>query len=108
MQLSRQHVKNLVPLLILELLLLGACLLGDQLLGDLEDGLLKALSDNITHILIGVLSWFIIIYNVKTTLIENLQSSLVQCIAAAATSSLIDVDHFIMARSFHLEVRVMN
>ena len=104
MHLSSQHIRALAPLLILEILLVGVCLVGDQLLTDLEDGLLKALSDNITHILIGVLSWFIIIYNVKTVLSENLQTSLAQCVAAAAISSLIDIDHFIMAKSIHLEV----
>ena len=106
MHLSSQHVRALAPLLILEMLLVGVCLLGDQLLTDLEDGLLKALSDNITHILIGVLSWFIIIYNVKTALSENLQTHLAQCAAAAAISSLIDIDHFIMAKSIHLEVNL--
>merc|ERR1712071_263780 len=81
--------------LILEMLLLCVCLLGDQLL--------KALSDNITHVLIGVLSWFIIIYNVKTAVSENLQTHPSQSAAAAAISSLIDIDHFIMAKSIHLE-----
>ena len=106
MHLSRQHVRNLVPLLILEILLTCVCLLGDQLLFDLEDGLLKALSDNITHILISVFSWFIIIYDLKTPLKENAQTSLVQCVAAAAIASLIDIDHFIMAKSIHLEVKL--
>ena len=95
--------QELCPLLILEILLTCVCLLGDQLLFDLEDGLLKALDDNITHILIGVLSWFLIIYNLKTPLTENIQTSLAQCAAAAAISSLMDIDHFIMAMSIHLE-----
>ena len=103
MPLSRQHVKSCVPLLILEILLTCVCLLGDQLLFVLKEGLLKALSDNITHILIGVLSWFLIIYNLKISLTENIQTSLVQCTAAAAISSLMDIDHFIMAKSIHLE-----
>ena len=103
MPLSRQHVKSCVPLLILEILLTCVCLLGDQLLFVLEEGLLKALSDNITHILIGVLSWFLIIFNLKISLTENIQTSLVQCTAAAAISSLMDIDHFIMAKSIHLE-----
>ena len=106
MHLSRQHVRNLVPLLILETLLICVCLLGDQLLFDLKDGLLKALSDNITHILISVFSWFIIIYDLKTPLTENIQISLVQCVAAAAIASLIDIDHYIMAKSIHLEVKL--
>ena len=106
MHLSKQHVRNLVPLLILEILIVCICLLGDQLLIVLEDGLLKALSDNITHILISVFSWFIIIYNLKTPLTENMKTSFVQCVAAASIASLIDIDHFIMAKSIHLEVKV--
>ena len=105
MHLSSQHFMSLVPLSVLELLLLSVSVLGDHLLFSLENSILKAISDNTTHILIGVISWFIIIYNVKTSLSGNIKTSFGELVVSGAISSLIDIDHFILARSIHLKVR---
>ena len=105
MHLSSQLFMSLVPLSVLELLLLSVSVLGDHLLFSLENSILKAISDNTTHILIGVISWFIIIYKVKTSLSGNIKTSLGELVVSGAISSLIDIDHFILARSIHLKVR---
>jgi hypothetical protein len=57
----------------------------------------RALVDNMGHALIGGVSWLVVVGIHK--------EGILQAIGCAAMSSLIDLDHFIMARSFHLKVQ---
>ncbi len=65
----------------------------NQIVGFLNERLIRALLDNICHCLVGVLSWCIISYP-KLILYE--------IIAVGFMSSIIDIDHFISARSLNL------
>ena len=93
-------------LLSFELALLLLIIIGDYLIFDsdvlitrlsstfgLSQRLFKALMDNSSHLLVGVLSWCIISYP-KLKFYETL--------AVGFFSSIIDIDHFISAKSFQL------
>ncbi|XP_034253297.1 transmembrane protein 267 [Thrips palmi] len=90
--------------IILRCLLLGlTAILGDKLVQvNQHDDMKRALCDNMTHAVIGFLTWI----SVHCNLGKGAFSSgrvLAQCILCALISSAIDVDHFISARSFHLK-----
>lgn len=55
--------------------------------------LIRALMDNATHTLVGLISWFIIVYPKVST---------GELLAVGFFSSIIDIDHFISAKSFSL------
>lgn len=84
------------------LLTVLACLLGDYLDEKTDHPLLRALCDNGTHALVGALSGisFVIHFHDK---ISNVTGWLMM-FGCFACSSLIDMDHFIIAKSFSLEV----
>jgi hypothetical protein len=93
-------------IILLETTLLCLILIGDYFIFDsntlisiinkysgIKQGLIRALMDNLSHMFIGVLSWLIISYpKINTN----------EIILAAFCSSIIDIDHFIAARSFKL------
>lgn len=93
-------------LLLFEVALLLLVIIGDYYIFDtlvlisklnqisnLSDRIIRALMDNASHLLIGLLSWCIISYP-KLTITELFLVSFF--------SSIIDIDHFISARSFSL------
>ncbi|XP_031575160.1 transmembrane protein 267-like [Actinia tenebrosa] len=55
----------------------------------------RAMVDNMGHALIGGVSWI--------TVVGIHRKGILQAIGCAVMSSLIDVDHFVMARSLHLK-----
>lgn len=74
------------------------CKMGDKLLQTMSAGQLsKAIVDNVTHALVGLLSGIIVV--------SSHQEKLHLAIGCMLISSLIDADHFIAARSLKLVVR---
>lgn len=59
-----------------------------------------ALFDNLTHACVGGLSWTLIL-NLSRKTLSNYFPDVILCFTL---SSLVDVDHFIMARSWRLDV----
>jgi hypothetical protein len=78
---------------------------GDYIVTHTKLHLFQALFDNATHAAIGGLSWFFVCINFKNR--SHLQT-LFEIGACAGIASLIDVDHFVSARSFYLKVRRQN
>lgn len=91
----------------LTLLLATTCIVGDHVLLLSEADLKKALVDNITHALIAVLSWLIIVFkcHLRSSMVIN---SIVELLLCGVTASIIDIDHFIMTRSLKLKVSSIN
>lgn len=90
--------------LILTILNACICIFGDTLVQwNDESQLIKALCDNITHATIGCISAVIIISET-----DNRTVGIVEQIGliglSVIVSSLIDVDHFIVAKSIKLSV----
>ncbi|XP_058123653.1 transmembrane protein 267 [Anopheles ziemanni] len=78
------------------------CLIGDKLSDAVEKPpLLRACIDNCTHVLIGLIASEIFL-NGSTYNTAKHEYLLLLC-EAAVVSSLIDLDHFIEARSFRLQ-----
>ncbi|XP_026674489.1 uncharacterized protein LOC108631175 isoform X2 [Ceratina calcarata] len=78
---------------------IGICsIIGDQGLKYGKTAAARAIFDNVTHAIVGGLSWAIILNLSKKSLVQNF-SSIVWCFAL---SSFIDVDHFIAACSWRL------
>ncbi|CAH1381017.1 transmembrane protein 267 [Tenebrio molitor] len=73
---------------------------GDYIVTHTKLHLFQALFDNATHAAIGGLSWFFVCINFKNR--SHLQT-LFEIGACAGIASLIDVDHFVSARSFYLK-----
>lgn len=73
-------------------------ILGDTCLKYTQTSVLRALSDNLTHAIVGGLTWTLILVLSKESLVQNLYSILF----SFALSSFIDVDHFLSARSWKL------
>ena len=93
-----------IPIFYLILSLLFTCIVGDYLLYNVENSLVKAVSDNTTHGFVGFLSWFIIIYNVQGSFLSNIKSNWKGLLASGLISCFIDIDHFIVAHSLNLKV----
>lgn len=90
--------------LLLSFLLVFICLTGDWLVQHVHKSVHgKAIFDNLTHGLVGLISASIIIDKFTSKLTTNDQVFLV--LACFIFSALIDVDHFIEAKSFHIKVR---
>lgn len=80
---------------------IGICsFIGDQGLKYGKTTVTRAIFDNITHAAVGGLTWALILHLSKKSLIQN-SSSIFWCFFL---SSFIDVDHFIAARSWNLNV----
>lgn len=62
----------------------------------------KAIFDNSTHSVIGGLTWFIVSLQIKN---KHAVIRLSEIFICALIASGIDLDHFIMAKSFHLKVK---
>lgn len=81
------------------------CLIGDNLVERFSNfAIFKAICDNFTHGLIGFLSAFLIVSELRDHVLWNERSLLIA--ACTIVSSLIDIDHFIAARSWNLSVGI--
>lgn len=83
-------------------LLLGlVAILGDFLVKVSNLDVYKAIFDNTTHAIIGGLTWLIISLQIRN---KNVLIRVYEIFLCAFIASIIDLDHFIMARSIHLKV----
>lgn len=81
----------------------GICILGDYLVDiNHESQIAKAIFDNVTHATIGLLSAIILILQSNHRIIRTERYLLIAM--SVLVSSLIDIDHFIMAKSLKLSV----
>lgn len=89
-------------LLLLCVILGGTCLVGDWVGSAYSETqrLQKAVVDNATHALIGALTIVIVIYSVD----RRSSNAFLMILAAFMISSLIDLDHFLQAKSFLITV----
>lgn len=83
------------------LLLAIVAVVGDWFVNHTNLHIYKALFDNSTHSIIGGLTWFIVSLKLRQKTVWFRLSEVGLC---ALIASLIDVDHFLMARSVHLKV----
>lgn len=83
----------------LTLLIVVVALGGDYVVETSRSPVLKAINDNLTHGLIGGLSWMV--YCVKRRKSRLIVFEVVLC---TLLSSLIDLDHFVAAKSVLLKV----
>lgn len=80
---------------------IGICsFIGDQGLKHGKTAMSRAIFDNVTHAIVGGLTWAVILNLSKKPLIQNF-SSIFLCFSL---SSFIDIDHFIAAGSWKLSV----
>lgn len=73
---------------------------GDKLVEYEENLILRAVSDNLTHGLVAGLSWTLIVILSK----ESVALNILNIVVCSVLSSLIDLDHFIEAHSWKLNV----
>ncbi|KAK3095295.1 hypothetical protein FSP39_012920 [Pinctada imbricata] len=80
------------------ILILVTCLIGDVLLSRdiVPNNHLRAVLDNLTHGLIGFWSWAVVV-GLRT------RTDFLQCFLAFILASVIDVDHFLAAKSLRLQ-----
>lgn len=81
----------------------GICLLGDYMVKlNQQSQIRKAICDNVTHALVGLLSAWIMILKINQRLpgIERISIILL----GVLVSSFIDIDHFLVAKSMKLSV----
>ena len=90
----------LVKIVALEGLLLFICLLGDHLLTNpvTKQPLLRALTDSLTHGLVGGVSW------AAVTDVSLNGQQVAECFFCMGLAMAVDLDHFIAAKSLHLKV----
>ena len=79
---------------------------GDKLLTKTDYFVYKALIDTFTHGSIGILSWAVVVFSSNSFRINNFNSSF-EVFICGCIATLIDVDHFIAARSLNLQVRYL-
>lgn len=80
---------------------IGLCSsIGDQGLRYGKTAASRAIFDNITHAIVGGITWAVILTLLKKSLAQNFLS-IIWCIFL---SSFIDIDHFIVAWSWKLSV----
>lgn len=90
--------------IVLTTLVTITCLLGDNFVELTEHPVLRALVDNGTHAVIGAITGIAFVVQFYEKITNCLGWSLI--ILCFSTSSLIDLDHFIQARSWNLEVSI--
>lgn len=100
------NIKNYInSQIVISLLLCATCFIGDYFVQSIKTSrFLKALCDNLTHGLIGTLAAVILINGngFKAKLNENEHIFII--VGCFIVSSIIDIDHFIAAKSFNLKV----
>lgn len=83
-------------------ILLGlVAVIGDYIVLHSKIHIFQAVFDNATHAIIAGLSWFLVCICCR----KYNYTGLIEVAISAICASLIDLDHFIVARSFHLEVQ---
>ncbi|XP_064214056.1 transmembrane protein 267 [Tribolium castaneum] len=92
---------NFVVINYITILLALVSITGDYIVSHTKLHLFQALFDNATHATIGALSWLYICINCKN---RSHTQTLIEIGLCAGIASLIDIDHFISARSVHLKV----
>lgn len=87
-------------------LLVAVSLLGDYLVSRIhQKHAVKAICDNSAHFSIGGISWLIVCIN--TSFSQNNTQCLLEILLCAFIAAVIDVDHFISAKSLSLKVQIM-
>lgn len=88
---------------VLTILVTSVCFSGDALLKVANHDLLKALVDNSTHVIVAVFSWLIVVLKChkRSSMIVN---SIFELFLSGILASVIDIDHFVLAKSFKLKV----
>ncbi|XP_046433750.1 transmembrane protein 267 [Neodiprion fabricii] len=84
--------------ILLTILIGGTSRIGDVLLYRLSSLELRAVSDNLTHAIVGGLSWSLIVALSGKSIVRN-AFGIALCFVI---SSLIDLDHFLLAKSWRL------
>lgn len=82
-------------------LLILVAVTGDYVVQYSKLHIYRAFFDNITHAIIGGLSWLIVCLNFKNRYSSQTLFEIALCTLAG---SFIDLDHFVTARSFNLKV----
>lgn len=95
-------VKSLTVNFLLSLGVCVSCLIGDKLVELSRLPILKAICDNLTHGVVGLLSAILLVINIKEKLQHKESCGLVTL--CLLISCVIDVDHFIAAKSMQLVV----
>lgn len=95
---------DVTAIVLLELCLVTVCYVGDYLLFSSQDPVIKAVSDNLTHGLVGALSWTIITFSSSISVVSNIKIHGLWILTAGLLSSGVDIDHFLAAHSLNLEV----
>ncbi|XP_015585715.1 transmembrane protein 267 [Cephus cinctus] len=72
--------------------------LGDRMLKHGSTPAMRAIFDNLTHATVGALTWSLIIILSRKSVVHNV----FQIVSCFLVSSLIDLDHFLSARSWRL------
>lgn len=96
------HFSNSFQNVYLTILLSVVCVVGDKLVNYTKIHLFQAIFDNTTHGCVSGLSWFIFRINYKNF---SSKQTLLEVGLATLIASLIDLDHFLAAKSFHLKVK---
>lgn len=87
-------------------ILLGfICYLGDRLVENHSSGIEKAIFDSSTHAIVGLLSSIIIVLQIRQNV--DVSEKCLLIFTCFLLSSLIDIDHFIEAKSLKLSVSIM-
>ncbi|XP_028139609.1 transmembrane protein 267 [Diabrotica virgifera virgifera] len=84
----------------LTFLIFLTAIIGDYVVSYSKLHVFQALFDNTTHFLIGGLSWLIVCLNSKDV---SHTEKIIEVVICSLISSLIDIDHFIEARSINLK-----
>lgn len=79
------------------------CVVGDKLV-DLNSNsrIFKAFFDNVTHACIGLVAFLIVVMTLKTNL--SINEKILLTFLCFLFSSLIDIDHFLAAKTWTLKV----
>ncbi|XP_014291058.1 transmembrane protein 267 isoform X2 [Halyomorpha halys] len=91
----------IVPLVITVMIVIVA-MCGDKLLTKVDHHGIKAIIDSTTHGSVALFSWAVVVFNSNS--IHDLKVfHCAEILGCGAIASLIDVDHFLAARSFRLQ-----
>lgn len=88
---------------ILTISLASLCFAGDHILKISNKNVVRAIVDSCTHSLVSIVSWLIVLLKCHnhSSMIKN---SVFEIFLSGIFASVIDVDHFILARSINLKV----
>lgn len=95
-------LRNLAVNFLVSLGICATCVIGDKLVELSRNAVLKAICDNLTHGIVGFLSAILLVINFKEKLLHK--ESYCLAVLCLLISCLIDVDHFIAAKSMRLMV----